>query len=94
MFIGAMYEFYQKMLCDFFCIGNGNVYLLALVKAKRFGLAIAVFIGKKKMMTNNQTNKQNHLIKPPENLESQVINVTVIGLVMFSLLSSVLYWGR
>ena len=58
------------------------------------GLAIAVFIGKKKMMTNNQTNKQNHLIKPPETLESQVINVTVIGLVMFSLLSSILYWGR
>ena len=51
------------------------------------GLAIAVFIGKKKMMTNN------HLIKPPKSLESQVLNNTVIGLVIFSILCNLLYWG-
>ena len=32
-------------------------------------LAIAVYIGKRKMMTNN------HLIKPPKSLESLVINM-------------------
>ena len=52
-----------------------------------FGLAIAVSIGKRKMMTSN------HLIKPPKSLESQVINITVIALVIFSILCSVLYWG-
>ena len=53
-----------------------------------FGLSVAVFIGKRKMMTNN------HLIKPPKSLESQVINITVIGLVIFSILCNRLYWGK
>ena len=52
------------------------------------GLAIAVFIGKRKMMTNN------HLIQPPITLESQVINITVIGLLILSILCSRLYWDR
>jgi hypothetical protein len=51
------------------------------------GLAMAVFVGKKKMMTKN------YLINPPKSLESQVINNTVIGLVIFSILCNLLYWG-
>ena len=39
------------------------------------------------MITNN------HLIKLPEILESQVINITVIGLLIFSILCNNLYWG-
>ena len=50
------------------------------------GLAIAVFIGKRKMMSNN------HLIQPPKSLESLVINITVIGLLVVSILCNVLYW--
>ena len=39
--------------------------------------------------------KNNHLIKLPEILESQVINITVInlGLLIFSILCNNLYWG-
>ena len=50
------------------------------------GLAIAVFIGKRKMVTNN------HLVQPPITLESQVINITVIGLLIISILCNRLYW--
>jgi hypothetical protein len=51
-------------------------------------LAIAVFIGKRKMMTNN------YRIKAPKSLESQVINVAVVGLLVFSILCNHFYWGR
>ena len=50
------------------------------------GLAIAVFIGKRKMVIKS------HRVPPPKNLESQVINITVIGLLIVSILCNRLYW--
>ena len=64
--------------------------ILSIVGAIFFttsSLAIAVFFGRRKMMTNS------HLIKPPKSLESLVMNISVIGLMVFSILCNVLYWG-
>ena len=50
------------------------------------GLAIAVFICKKKMLENN------YLMAPPKSLESLVLNIAVIGLVVINILCNKLYW--
>jgi hypothetical protein len=80
--------YYHQSITFFGFVGFILVFIIVGAFFFTFGLAIAVFIGKKKMMTNN------HLIKPPKSLESQVINITLIGLLIFSILCNVLYWGR